>query len=205
MGDKNNIIEVTITDTIVKTGHGILKALYVTVAGDNTWIIRDGVSSTAATGTFTLTCVVATDIVIVNGLTYTGVAGCKANDTEFSVDTSDTAAATDLADSIDDDCRTGTTVASIDHTSVSCATVVTVTATPTGQAGNNVDISSPDTTIVASGSLLTGGDGDALFTVDNNALTNAPTLMPYINHPVSNGIFVDHTSGSSGRLVIVYE
>jgi hypothetical protein len=205
MGDKNQLVEVTTTDVLAKTGHGILKALYVTETGDNTWVVRDGTGAVAASGTFTLCTVVATDIVIVNGLTYTGVAGAKSNNTQFSVDTSDCAAATDLAASITCDCRTGTTVTTVDQTAASCAAVVTVTASTIGQVGNDIDISSPDTTITASGATLTGGDGDSIFTVDNNAITNGPILMPYINHPVKDGIYVDHTAGTTGRVVVVYE
>jgi len=53
MGDKNNISETDATDLLVKTGHGILKAIYVQ-PGDRTWIIRDG---TSAAGTAVMTVV----------------------------------------------------------------------------------------------------------------------------------------------------
>ena len=205
MGDKNNLVEVTITDTLAKTGHGILKAAYVTESGDNTWIIRDGTAATAATGTFTLACAVACDTVTVNGLVYTGVAGVKGGNTQFSIDTSDCAAATDLAASITCDCRTGITVTTIDQTAAACAAVVTVTAGTIGTEANLIDISSAQGTIVASGATLSGGNGDSIFTVDNNTITNGPILMPYINHPVKNGIYIDHTAGTTGRLVVIYE
>jgi len=45
MGDKNNIREAAGADVAVKTGHGIIKAIYAT-QGDRTWIIRDGTDAT---------------------------------------------------------------------------------------------------------------------------------------------------------------
>ena len=53
MGDKNNIIEVGSGDTLVKTGHAIIKAIYAQ-PGDRTWVIRDG---TSAAGTLVMTVV----------------------------------------------------------------------------------------------------------------------------------------------------
>ena len=93
MADKNNLVEVAGSDVLAKTGHGIIKAIYVNPT-DRTWIIRDG-------------------------------------------------------------------------TSVS---------------------------------------GTALFTVGSAAAANGPISMPYINHPCSDGIFVDNTTaGTVGTLVIVFE
>jgi hypothetical protein len=112
-------------------------------------------NSLAATGTLTLVSAIATDVAVVNGLTYTGVAGAKANNTQFSIDTSDTAAAADLADSINNDVRAGVTVPGVDPVATSALGVVTITVT--GGNGNAVDISSPDATITASGATLTGG------------------------------------------------
>lgn len=51
-----------------------------------------------------------TPTVTINGLVYTGVAGVKADNTEFSLDTDNFAIATDLADSINADVRVGVTV-----------------------------------------------------------------------------------------------
>ena len=47
MGDKNNIARVTTCSTTVRTGHGILKAIYVDTPGDIIFNIRD---STADSG-----------------------------------------------------------------------------------------------------------------------------------------------------------
>ena len=41
MGDKNQLSRVTTTSTTAKTGHGILKALYVDTPGDIIFNIRD--------------------------------------------------------------------------------------------------------------------------------------------------------------------
>jgi len=44
MGDKNNVVAAT-ADLLVKTGHGIIKAIYVTQAGDRIFTIRDGIAA----------------------------------------------------------------------------------------------------------------------------------------------------------------
>ena len=93
MGDKNNVVEVTAGDLLVKSGHAILKAVYMTEPGDNQWEIVDG----------------------------------------------------------------------------------------------------------------TDGTGVTIFTVDGQAAANGLVLMPYINHPMNTGIFIDHISGTLGRLLVVYE
>jgi hypothetical protein len=62
----------------------------------NDWI---GVG-TAARGSITLVNVLSTETFTVNSLAYTAVSGVKSDNTEFSIDTSMTAAATDLAASI---------------------------------------------------------------------------------------------------------
>ncbi|HDZ26198.1 hypothetical protein LCGC14_1022990 [marine sediment metagenome] len=118
----------------------------------------------AAFGTVTLASAVAGDTVTVNGLVYTGVTGVKADDTEFSVDTSDTAAATDLADSIDDDVRVGTLN---DLTAVGASAVVTITQTVAGPTGNATTlVSSNGTRLAVSGALFTGGvDVDGLHPI----------------------------------------
>ena len=54
MGDKNQIVAVTDTDTLAKTGHGIIKAIYETTGGDRTWVIRDGTTA-GGTALFTIT------------------------------------------------------------------------------------------------------------------------------------------------------
>ena len=114
-------------------------------------------TGSVASGTLTLVSAIDTDVAVVNGLSYTGVTGTKANNTEFSIDTSDTEAAADLADSITRDIRVGTTVPSVGVSATSSLGVVTINALLTGTDANSIDISSPDTTITASGATLTGG------------------------------------------------
>ena len=46
MGDKNNTAYITSCSTTVKTGHSIIKAIYVTVPGDIIYTIRDGTGDT---------------------------------------------------------------------------------------------------------------------------------------------------------------
>lgn len=135
------------------------------------------------------------DTATVNGLVYTGVAGVKANDTEFSIDTDDTAAALDLANSINADVRTPITVPSVNVLATPAAGVVTIDSDIGGATGNNVDIAGT-TNITASGATLTGGLGtgaqdvlveglDANFdviseTVALNGTTARPLLLTYL-------------------------
>lgn len=93
MGDKNNVATALGADLLVKTGHGVIKAVYAT-SGDRTWVIRDGTSAAGA----------------------------------------------------------------------------------------------------------------EVFTIVLNALANGPVLMPYINHPVADGIFIDNTAaGVTGQIIVVFE
>jgi hypothetical protein len=106
------------------------------------------------------------DVATVNGLTYTAVAGVKADNTEFSIDTDDTAAATDLADSITNDTRTGVTVPGVDVTATSALGVVTIHATTGGPDGDDIDISGT-ANITASAATLSGqGTGARIIQVD---------------------------------------
>lgn len=121
----------------------------------------------AADGTITLASAQAGDTVTVNGLVYTAVSGAKADDTEFSIDTSDTAAATDLADSIDDDVRTGITKPSLDVSATSSTDTVTVVCTTTGIEGNEIDLASSNgTRLAVSAATLTGGVGNDISALD---------------------------------------
>lgn len=114
----------------------------------------------SAFGTITCLGVLAADTVTVNGLLYTAVAGAKADDTEFSIDTSDTACALDLADSIDDDVRAGTLN---DLTAASVVGLVTATQTVAGTGGNATTlVSSNGTRLAVSGATFSGG-GDGII------------------------------------------
>jgi len=93
MGDKNNLARVTNLDVQAKTGHGILKSVYVTVPGDRIFEIIDGLT----------------------------------------------------------DC---------------------------------------DTTV---------------FSMDLTADTLAPITLTYINHPMADGIRIQHVSGATGEIVVIFE
>ena len=124
---------------------------------------------TKATGTITCLGVTAGKTVTVNGLVYTAVAGAKADDTEFSIDTSDNACALDLADSIDGDVRAGTT---LDTGATAATNVVTVEETVGGLAGNAITLASDDAVLLnVSGEILTGGKDSPIVTINGLAYT----------------------------------
>lgn len=123
----------------------------------------------AATGTVTLASVLAADIVTINGLVYTAVAGAKSDNTEFSIDGSDTVDAADLVDSITNDNRQGTLA---DITAANAAGVVTFTSTAIGTKGNAVTLVSSDgTRLAVSGATLAGG-------VDNFSIQDIVDISP---------------------------
>jgi hypothetical protein len=155
---------------------------YNTTAQSLEILSSDADDDGTATGTLTLVSAIATDVAIVNGLTYTGVAGVKADNTEFSIDTSDTAAAADLVLSINADTRTPVTVPSVDVVASSAVGVVTINGD--SETANDVDISSPDATITASGATLTDVDVAGAWSVtveglDANYLEQSETV--YLN------------------------
>lgn len=109
-----------------------------------------------ASATFTLTSVIATDAVVINGVTLTCVASGAVNN-EFNVGMTDNATATNLAEAI----NTSTTGALNLYVSASAAlNVVTVTAKAGGISGNTITFVSNDGTIVANHARLTGGAAD---------------------------------------------
>jgi len=114
------------------------------------------VAAVKSNGTVTCAAVVAADTVTVNGLVYTAVAGVKADNTEFSIDTGNNETATDLADSITNDTRVGTE--SLDQDAVSAAAVVTISAKLFGAAGNTITlVSSTGVRLAVSGATLASG------------------------------------------------
>ena len=121
--------------------------------------LETGTALAKATGTFTLASVIATDVVLINGVTLTCVAsGATAN--QFNVGGTDTITATNMAAAI----NASTSALVSEHVTASAAAaVVTITAKEFGDEGNAITISSPDSTITASGARLSGGD-DALVT-----------------------------------------
>ncbi len=111
-----------------------------------------------ASGTVVLATVLAGDDLVVNGLNYAAVAGVKADNTEFSIDGSDTVDAADLADSINNDTRVPVTVSNIDVRATSLTDTVTIIAKARGPPGNDIDMSdNAGSRITPSGTFLTGG------------------------------------------------
>ena len=109
----------------------------------------------SATGTVTVISPLAGDNVTINGLQYTGVAGTKSDNTEFTINGGNTAIAADLADSINNDTRTGT-LGTVSATSA--LSVVTLTSSQEGTAGNSVTLAtSSATTLTISGATFSGG------------------------------------------------
>jgi len=124
-----------------------------------------------ASGTATLVSVLVGETITVNGLIYTAVSGAKANDTEFDISGTDNAAATDLADSIDDDTRVGTLD---DVTATASTNVVTIVSTVGGTGGNAITLADDTAAITLSGATLAGGiNGD---TVTVNGLVYTATV-----------------------------
>jgi phage tail sheath gpL-like len=111
----------------------------------------------AASGTFTLASVIATDAISINGVTFTCVAS-GATGNQFNVGVSDTATAANLAAAIN---ASVTALVSGYVTASAAATVVTVSAAIPGILGNAITIASADATITASGARLTGGAADS--------------------------------------------
>ncbi len=135
-----------------------------------------------ADGTLTCASAIAGDTVTVNGLLYTAVAGVKADDTEFSIDTSNDATATDLADSIDDDTRTGTLD---DLTATATTNVVTAVSTVTGTEGNAITLAETGGTITLSGATFSGGQMSEMgvqYSADDG------TTWKGIDNDTTNGI-----------------
>lgn len=118
----------------------------------------DTVTPTKASGTVTCATAVVGNTVTVNGLLYTAVAGVKTDNTKFSIDTSNTATATDLADSINNDVRVGTLN---DVTASAALGVVTIVQTVGGLIGNATTLASSGATLAVSEATFTGGLDDA--------------------------------------------
>ena len=117
--------------------------------------------ATPASGTFTLTSAVATNTVVINGVTFTGVAS-GATGNQFNIGGTDTITAANIAAAIN---ASVTALVSGYVTATSATNVVTVSSVFRSISGNQVTISSGAAPIVASGARLTGG------AVDPTALT----------------------------------
>lgn len=106
-----------------------------------------------ASGTFTMTSVIATDAVVINGVTFTAVAS-GATGNQFNVGLTDALTAANLVAAINGSVTAliaGYVTAAVTST-VDSPAVVTVSSTDYGIYGNQVTFVSNDATIVASGS-----------------------------------------------------
>lgn len=156
---------------------GALSAVQTVCNGKTPWQNSDWTitSKVGASGTVTAATAIAGNTVTVNGLLYTAVAGVKANNTEFSIDTGNNETATDLADSISNDTRTGTLNVSLSAVAVSA--VVTITAGKvegsTYLEGNDITLVSSGGTLAVSGAVFTGGvDYQAAFVSEVSNLSD---------------------------------
>lgn len=139
---------------------------------------KDYVKQTAVAN-ITLATAIAGNTVTVNGLVYTAVAGIKADNSEFSIDTSDTLAAASLADSINNDVRTGT----LPVTLVATASTKYVTVVSTSTTGL-----SQETTLASSGAtILISASKFSLSGLTSNVADNNETLknVNMLNTPYS--------------------
>lgn len=110
----------------------------------------------AASGTLTLTSAVATDKVTIGAVDLTA-SSTPANENEWEIDGADDAAdAAALAA-----CINAHSVLSKVVSAESSSNVVTITALIPGVMGNQIPLSSADSTIVASASFLASGAGGA--------------------------------------------
>jgi len=141
-----------------------------TTAATGTVTLLNALANVFATGTAQCTSVVADETVTINGLLYTAVVGSKGGDfTKFSVDTGDNECAADLADSVNNDARSGT----IGDVSATASTdTVTLTTDVAGVAGDATTLAETGTTITISGAVFTGGV-DADFTTINGLVYTA--------------------------------
>tara|TARA_R110002167_G_scaffold331706_1_gene538383 strand:+ start:24489 stop:25106 length:618 start_codon:yes stop_codon:yes gene_type:complete len=162
-----------IDETKIRVGLKSKNEIYRTLVQPKlvtTW--TDG--GTPATGTITCATAIVGNTATVNGLLYTGVSGVKADNTEFSIDTSDTACALDLADSITNDTRVGTLD---DVTAISAVAVVTITTNSIGTAGNVVTLVSSGSTLAVSAATLTGGVNPVAYSDFDTFIAAASILI----------------------------
>ncbi len=121
-----------------------------------------------ATGTLTAATAIAGDTCVVAGVTFTGVAGATGvgKPVSFSIDSTDTAVATDLAAQIN-----AHPVVSLSVTATSSSGVVTVRAVAAGTAGNSIVMGGTVTRLAFVGGTLALDGGIA---VANNQFDVSP-------------------------------
>lgn len=161
-----------------------------------------------ATGTVTCASAIATDTVTINGLVYTAVAGAKADNTEFSIDTSDTATATDLAASVNADVRAGTLG---DVSATSNIGVVTLTSNQDGSTGNATTlVSSNGTRLAVSGAVFSGGTYLTIDATEKTSTTAATAPVISDSAIAANAVMtvdidqIGSTIAGAGAKIIIY-
>ena len=155
-GTIGDVSAVASTDTVTLTTD------VAGVAGDATTLAETG--STITLGNATFENGVDADFTTINGLVYTAVAGTKANNTQFSIDGNDTVDGDDLADSINNDVRSGTLGI---VSAVNAAGEITLTSDEVGTSGDATTLTSSDgTTLAVSGAVFSGGDDPDTITVN---------------------------------------
>lgn len=182
--------------------------------------LASATSLVRAYGQITFNTSTAADEIEINGLVYTAVTGVKADNTEFSIDTSNDAAATDLADSINNDIRTGT----LNNLTASSSTAtVTVSQTVAGVSGNATTLTSTGgARVILSGATFANGteaglvtvngliytavsgarSDDTEFSIDTSDIAAATDLAAAITADVRVGTLNNCTASSGGTAVV---
>lgn len=144
----------------------------------------------SAKGTIVVSGIVADETVTVNSLVYTAVAGVKSGNTEFSIDTSDTAVATDLTASINS--RDSTAV-----TATQNLNAILLKADAPGTPGNAFTLAETvgDAGTTVSGATFAGGEAIGVVHMQAEAtkyvITTDGTANAAVSYASKNAIGVD--------------
>lgn len=124
-------------------------------------VLSINVGMSTASGSFAFASVIATDVLAINGVSFTCVAsGAGAN--EFNVGLDDAATAINAAAAI----NASATALAQQVVAVAVDESVVITSKQPGVVGNAITISTPDSTITPSGARLTGGADGTAYTLD---------------------------------------
>lgn len=132
------------------------------IGGNQSAALIFNVGRLLAAGTFTFASVIATNSIVINGVTFTCVAS-GATGNQFNVGGTDTLTAVAAAAAIN---ASVTALIPGYVVATSALGVVTITAVKPGISGNLVTISSPSGTVTVSGARLTGGSDGTVTTID---------------------------------------
>lgn len=158
-GGKQGIAQ-RISDYIVRVLSGNESAMSASIPPQIAISIQE--NEVRASGTFVFDTVIATDVFVINGVSFTAVAsGATAN--QFNVGADDTETAVNAAASVNASVTALVAgyVTAAGAAGLTTTGVVTVTSAFYGLAGNQTTISTPDATITASGARLASGAADA--------------------------------------------